>query len=668
MRANLFNVDRTKLMISIGFCAVFLLMLFVASFSMSSLNRVNGSMSDLIHNTDQKTSLAHQMRDAIRLRSTELRTLAQVNEPNGREKIFQKIVQATQNYAEARNSLSSLSANERELEILDNIDEAQQLSATAYDKAGQKIMSMAQDADALKSALGNAQLQELSLLYHLNDLVKLEKTLATEQLQANQAQYKRMRRTLFGSVITAFVVSLLITAAVINQVTRTNKRIQHLANHDDLTGSLNRRSFEQALQHTMQTAKQSTLSSGILYIDFDRFKIVNDTSGHHAGDQLLIQLCTLIKEQLQVDDLFARVGGDEFAVVAQRASFKAIAELAENLRTLVKEFKFQYNGKTFDTSLSIGVLPITGDEVNLETVLQDVDSACYVAKQAGRDRVHVARDGDINLVNYRNDIAGIQDIRRALDNDRLVLFYQPVHQINPQGTEMAHCEILLRIKNDAGELCSPAEFIPIAEKYNLMGEIDRWVISHVFAWVSEHQVERQLPRLLINLSGLSFIDDDFLAFVVDALEEHEVDPAKIAFELTETAAVDNIAKANEFIDQLSKVGCRFALDDFGTGFSTFAYLKKLPIDYLKIDGSLVRNMETDRVDREMVRAINDIGHTVGAKTIAEFVENDAIVGLLREMGVDYAQGYGLQKPTQLDSLLDQVSSVDSALSEWRQAS
>jgi len=668
MRVSPFNRDRTKVMISVGFFAVFLLMLLVTFLSMSTLNRVNRSMADLIHNTEQKTSLAYQMRDVIRLRSSEVRTIAQTNDPADREKVFDKIIQSTQTYSEARSNLVDIGANEREREFLTKIAEADARVHEAYDNAGNRIYGMVNDADALRSALGNVQLRELVLLNHLNGLVQLEKTLSSEALIANQSRYKKTRQMLLGSVIAAFVVSLLISAAVINRVSASNDRIKHLASHDDLTGLNNRRSFEETLSHTIGIAQRSRVKHGLLYLDFDRFKIVNDSCGHHAGDQLLIQLSALLNERLRQGDLFARVGGDEFAIIAQGESMDAIVSLAEELRELVQNYTFEYEKQTFKISVSIGVVPITGKEKSLEALLQDVDSACYVAKQTGRNRVHLAQEGDIEVVKYRNDIAGIQSIRQALDEDLLTLFYQPVYRILPNGVEMIHCEILLRMRGENGEMVSPAEFIPIAEKYNLMSEIDRWVISNVMRWVAEHQVERDIPRFLINLSGLSFIDDDFLEFVVEELDKNEIDPTKIAFEITETAAVDNIAKANLFIDRLRAIGCQFALDDFGTGFSTFAYLKNLPIDYLKIDGSLVKNICTDTVDREMVRAINEIGHTVGAKTIAEFVEDDATVDLLRQMGVDYAQGFGLQRPDQLDSLIDQLPANDGGRGEWRQAS
>jgi len=615
--------------------------------SMATLNSANQEMSALIEDNAEKTSFAYQMRDVIRTRSSAMKSLLQINEPDEREKIFDKLISSTESYVSSRQSLEALAANNREKEILKKVEEADRRVAVVYDKANQKIYSMNQDTDLLKSVLADVQLQELVLLNHLNDLVQLEKTLAGETLAGNQSRYKKIQGLLLLLLLAAFGTSMLISGFVAKRAARANRKIAHLASHDDLTGLNNRRSFEQQLKQTVGTAARSKDVYGLMFIDLDRFKIINDTCGHHAGDQLLIQLTSMIQARLRRGDLFARLGGDEFAVIARGNSFEAITTLAEDLRVLVNDFTFHYAEQTFNVSLSIGVIPIDGQVTDIESILSDVDSACYVAKQSGRNRVHITQENDAEVVKYRNDIAGMQNIQLALTEERLALFYQPVYEILPDGVSMAHCEILLRIKSETGEMFSPAEFIPIAEKYNVMTEIDRWVFSHVLDWVVKHQHTYETPRLLINLSGLSFINDEFLEFVVEQLQTRDIDPERLAFEITETAAVDNMEKANVFIDRIRELGCHFALDDFGSGFSTFAYLKELPIDYLKIDGSLVKNLATDEIDREMVRAINQIGHTVGAQTIAEFVEDEQTLQHLRDMGVDYAQGYGLCKPQAL---------------------
>lgn len=653
--AEALKKDNTRTVIRIGFLAVFSLMGLAMGLSMVTLNSANKEMSALIKDNAEKTSLAYQMRDVIRLRSAAIKSLLQINEPDEREKIFDKLISSTDSYVNSRNLLEELGANERETEILIKVEEADQRVAEVYNKANNKIYNMNSTPDMLKSVLAEVQLQEFVLLNHLNDLVKLEKTLAEETLAGNQSRYKKIQGVLLISLLAAFCTSILISGFVVRRAAQANRKIAHLASHDDLTGLNNRRSFEAQLEQVINLAPRSKDAYGLMFVDLDRFKIINDTCGHHAGDQLLIQLTSMIQSRIRRGDMLARLGGDEFAVIARADGFDDIVNLAEDLRALVNDFTFNYAEQSFKLSLSIGVIPIDGEKTDIESILSDVDSACYVAKQSGRNRVHVTQENDAEIVKYRNDIAGMQNIRAALAEERLALFYQPVYKILPDSVAMAHCEILLRIRSETGELFSPAEFIPIAEKYNIMTEIDRWVFSHVLDWVVANQHNYETPRLLINLSGLSFINEEFLDFVVEQLQSRDIDPKRLAFEITETAAVDNMEKANVFIDRIRELGCRFALDDFGSGFSTFAYLKELPIDYLKIDGSLVKELATDNIDREMVKAINKIGHTVGAQTIAEFVEDEQTLQYLREIGVDYAQGFGLCKPQSLTELVNHLT-------------
>ncbi|MFK8082622.1 MAG: putative bifunctional diguanylate cyclase/phosphodiesterase [Granulosicoccus sp.] len=648
------NRDYTKTIIGMGFLAVFSLMLLITWLSISTLQSVNSGMSALIDDMGQKTSRAYQMRDVIRLRSGAVRTLVQTENTLDRQRIFDKLLDYTIVYDEARNELSQMGANERERRILTQINEADMRVGEAYEEASVVLNSINLDIPTLRSVLNKVNLQELVLLNHLNELVKLEKQLADEALANNQIKYHETRELLIYIVSAAFALSIIISAIVAARVAKANQRIAHLANHDDLTGLHNRRSFEQHLQQTIAIASRSEMAHGLLYLDLDRFKMVNDTCGHHAGDQLLIQLTSMISERLRHGDLFARVGGDEFAIIAQANSFEAITQLAEELRVIINQFTFYYEDHSFNVSLSIGAMPLDGQIQDMEQVLADVDSACYIAKQSGRNQIHVTEDNDTEVVKYRSNLAGIQAIRKALADDRLSLYFQPVFEIHPQSISMAHCEILLRVRSENGELYSPARFIPIAEKYNVMTEIDRWVFTHVADWLAEHQSHHVIPRLLVNLSGLSFADEGFSDFIVERLSRGDIDPTNLAFEISEGAAVRNFEKASRFIERVRALGCELALDDFGSGFSNFAYLKKLSFDYLKIDGSLIRNIASNEIDRQMVAAINQIAHTVGARTIAEFVEDDASLNHLREMQVSYAQGYGLRMPTPLEQLSEEL--------------
>lgn len=650
--------EHTRLIIGIGFLTVFSMMLLVTWLSIVTLQAVNSSMTDLVRDAERKTTRAFEMRDAIRQRSAAVRALQIVGDVTEHERAFNRIVTYTQQYELARDELAALHTNRREQALLDYSGKIYKRVIAAYDDVNELFFSVNSDPQALKAAIGKLQVQEFVLMNQLSTLISLERTLAEEALAANQERFHETRRLLLAIVLASFALSLLVSAVVITRVSRANRRIAHLANHDDLTDLHNRRSFEEYLSHAIEQARRSDDAIGLLYLDLDRFKIVNDTCGHHAGDQLLIELTRLMAGRLQPDDVFARVGGDEFAIIAHGRTFDEVRALADDLREQVEAYVFSYETQIFQVSLSIGLVPIDASVESLETLLADVDSACYVAKQSGRNRVHLTAENDQEVVKYRSDIAGVRSIRKALAEERLSLFFQPVFGIEKDGVSMAHCEVLLRIKNENGELLSPARFIPIAEKYNIMSEIDRWVFATVADWLADHQQVYRVPRLLVNISGLSFVDDSFADFVVDRLERGDVDPNFIAFEITETAAVSNLEKARCFVDRVRLLGCRFALDDFGSGFSTFAYLKRMPIDYLKIDGSLVKNLVSDYVDREMVRAINDIGHTVGALTVAEFVEDTETLEVLRAMGIDYAQGYGLRMPAPLSLLVEELESCE----------
>lgn len=663
MNKPVYREASTKSIITTGFVAIFALMAALVWLSLATLQGVNARMSALIENTEQKTSTAYQMRDVIRRRSSETRSLAQVTGPAERDRILTRLVNLTATYKKAQTQLLALGADSQEREMLDKIELDDERVGQAYDRVQHQIFSMVDTPDELKTAISETQLQELVLLNHLNDLVAVERDIAETQLEQNQVHYRQTQQALIFISVAALILGIVIAIVVTSRVSRANSRIAHLASHDDLTGLANRREFELQLSRTIETAIISSSTYGLMYLDLDRFKIVNDTCGHHAGDKLLVELTEMIRSRLRKTDLFARIGGDEFAIIARARTFESITTLADDIRSLVNEFLFTYANQHFKVSLSIGVIPVRGDITDLQTLLTNVDSACYIAKQSGRNRVHVAHRNDADISKYKSDIASMQFIRQAVAEDRLKLYFQPVYKITSTGTSLEHCEILLRILSESGEVLSPAEFIPLAEKYNLMHEIDRWVLVHVLEWVKEHQSHYDLPRLLINLSGLSFIDNEFLEFSMQQLQQDGIDPKRLAFEITETAAVDNLDLARNFMNRIKSLGCRFALDDFGSGFSTFAYLKNLPIDYLKIDGSLVRHLESDNTDREMVRAINQIGQTVGAKTIAEFVENDDILDILRDIGVDYAQGYGLQKPKEIEQLLTMLDEKEVPLTK-----
>src|SRR3954463_1481023 len=424
-------------------------------------------------------------------------------------------------------------------------------------------------------------------------------------------------------------------------------RLSYQASHDALTGLINRHEFEHHLSQALKSATRFRRNHSLLYLDLDQFKVVNDTCGHAAGDDMMRRIGALIRARLGKEAIVARLGGDEFGVLLENSPLEHATQVAEDLRQSIHDFRFSWMAMPFTVGASIGVVCIAEGAFTMEEVLRAADAACYMAKEKGRNRVNVYRADDTEVSSRQGEMEWVTRIQRALDEKRLRLFSQQIVSLRQPSKHNTHCEVLLRMLDEQGELVPPARFIPAAEKYGLMPAIDRWVISNAFnSYASLATKSRALPiqTCSINISGKSINDDSFLGFLREQATIAGVPYSAFCFEVTETAAVENLPKAVEFIEQLRALGCRFSLDDFGAGMSSFGYLKHLPVDYLKIDGSFVKDMMEDPIDKAMVEAINDIGHVMGKKTIAEFAENAAIVDVLREMGVDYAQGFGVAKP------------------------
>ena len=423
-----------------------------------------------------------------------------------------------------------------------------------------------------------------------------------------------------------------------------NRRLSYHASHDILTNLVNRREFENRLERALKSARAREASYALLYLDLDQFKIVNDSCGHSAGDTLLVQLGALLKSKIRWRDTLARLGGDEFGVLLESCSLDEAMKTAETLRLAIGDYKFVWEERNFRLGVSVGVVPITAENEDVAALLSAADSACAAAKEAGRNRIHSFQENDIDLMRRRREMQWAARINNALEENRFELFRQTIQplQMEEKGT---HYEILLRMRDENGGIISPGLFIEAAERYGITPSIDRWVIGSAFRWlVSEADERERLALCSINLSGQSLGDEKFLPFVIDQFQMSGLDATKICFEITETAAIASYSQANRFINALKELGCMFALDDFGTGLSSFGYLKHFPVDFLKIDGSFVKEILHDPIDREMVRSINEIGHLTGKRTIAEFAENEEIITMLRGMGVDYAQGYGVSEP------------------------
>ena len=425
--------------------------------------------------------------------------------------------------------------------------------------------------------------------------------------------------------------------------------IQYLAFHDALTGLCNRAEFERRLVNALKSARVDN-QHAVFYLDLDQFKIVNDTCGHVAGDELLKQIALMLKGPVRDSDTLARLGGDEFGVLLERCSLEHAIEVAERMLSLIKEFRFAWADKTFSIGASIGLVMLDSPNQTHTELLRAADMACYAAKDKGRGRVQIYHPDDVELVQRRGEMEWVSRLNNALQDDEFVLHKQCIVALDGNVTGPS-CEFLIRLKGRGGKLILPGAFIPAAERYNLMPKLDRWVLTHVFEHLAKQfytQRAKANSIYFINLSGATLGDDGYLKFVRDALTRTGLPPQAICFEITETAAIGNLTNALSFIQNVRALGCKVALDDFGSGLSSFSYLKTLAADYLKIDGAFVRDMLVDPMDAAIVQAINSIGHVAGMKTIAEFVEHADIRTELAKIGVDYAQGFAIHRPESIE--------------------
>lgn len=442
--------------------------------------------------------------------------------------------------------------------------------------------------------------------------------------------------------------------AAIEDITEARALSQQLrfqAAHDALTGLVNRREFENRLERALKSAEGGQSEHAVCYLDLDQFKIINDTCGHVAGDELLRRLGRVLGQQVRRQDTLARLGGDEFGVLLEHCSMHVAERVANALRRTIEDFRFAWEKQIFGIGVSIGVVPIRGQGQTVSSILSAADAACYAAKDRGRNRIHIYHEGDVELARRHGEMRWVTRIQTALEENRFELARQPIVSLSGDDGADRHYELLLRMRDEDGNVVPPEAFLPAAERYNLSVKLDRWVVKEAFRLLTRNPDHLEnLFLCSINLSGVSLADEDFLIFVTTELASTGLPPRKVCFEITETAAIANLPGAMRFIEVLRRLGCRFALDDFGSGLSSFAYLKSLPVDFLKIDGVFVKDIVEDPIDRELVRSINQIGHVMGKRTIAEFVESPEILSALGEIGVDYAQGFELGKPKLLPKL------------------
>jgi diguanylate cyclase (GGDEF)-like protein len=451
-------------------------------------------------------------------------------------------------------------------------------------------------------------------------------------------------------------IGIFLTQRVVNRVDRAERELKELklgqeyaaklayhASHDALTSLVNRLEFENRLKHALHTAASQGRQHVVMYLDLDQFKIVNDTCGHAAGDQLLRQVSSLLKQLVREGDSLARLGGDEFGVLLENCPMQEAIRIADELRQCIGDFRFVSEGRSFSIGASIGVVHIADGSFSLTDVLSAADAACYMAKEKGRNRVQVYRPHDSEVSMRRGEMEWVSRLQRALEEGRFALYSQEIIPIKGQAPRGSHHELLVRMLDEHGMVIPPMAFIPAAERYSMMPLVDQWVIQNAFTTISS--LGPECGTFAINVSGTSIGDERFLEFVREQFRRYKMPPKTICFEITETAAIANFDKAARFFGEMKSLGCLFSLDDFGAGMSSFGYLKHFPVDFIKIDGSFVKDVANDPVDLATVRAINDVGHAMGKRTIGEFVDGEAGLLALREIGVDFAQGNWISPPT-----------------------
>ncbi len=434
----------------------------------------------------------------------------------------------------------------------------------------------------------------------------------------------------------------------VSEIRGLARQMSYQASHDALTGLANRREFERRLEDAAAGARSGSASHVLCYLDLDRFKVVNDSCGHMAGDNLLRELAGLIRGQVRDSDSVARIGGDEFGMLLAGCPLDKARQIADDVCAAIRDYRFVWRDRIFNVGVSIGLVEMGHEIGTIEELLGAADSACYVAKQKGRGRVHVYSARDEAVARQRGEILWLQRIQKALKEDAFELFLQPIVSIAGRVETGPAYEVLLRMRGDDGTTISPAAFMQAAERYHLMPNVDRWVLQATFAAIGSGALKLPDQRsCTINLSGQTIGDPQFLEFVVDCLDRSGVSPGQVCFEVRESSVVDNLSHAARFIAVLHGVGCQFALDDFGSGLGAFSNLRSLAMDYLKIDGSIIRGLGEDHMNEAMVSAMISLARTMDIRVIAEHVENESVFEVVRQMGVDFAQGFAVGRPEPL---------------------
>lgn len=639
--------DNIRLIMVIGFTAVLVLMCSLIFVSFMQMESNSSSMSKLVKITNAKVEAANTMRDTIRLRADSLMKMRLLDDFFDRDEEHLRFMSFAGKYLATREKLTSLGMNQEEAAIHSELDRLAR-ETQAYNEDFSDLMMTEASAEEIDASFKVGQALRAPMLEQLSLLVELEQRNASSALASTLEHADKTRQMLIVLAALAVLFSLFVARFIIRHVSDKNQQLDYYASHDSLTGLINRREFENRVQHAINKAHAQPITHTLFYMDLDQFKVVNDTCGHAAGDELLKQLSKLLLGSVRTRDTLGRLGGDEFGMLLENCHIEKGVDIANNLLTAIKNFHFTWEDETFSLGMSIGIVPIDRGTLDIATILSTADSACYIAKESGRNRIQIAHLGDKKLKERHKQMQWVPRITQALQDDRFALYFQPIIPLSNNTGHGKHIEILARMR-DGENIIAPGVFLPVAEKYGLASDIDRWVIGKTFDWLANSKLYNSPDMVSINLSGQSVGDEAMLKFILNQFNKYGIPHGKICFEITETAAITNITAATSFMLTLRGYGCMFSLDDFGSGLSSYNYLRKLPVDFLKIDGMFIRDILSDPVDHAMVRSINELGHLLGKETIAEFVETMELADELKQIGIDYAQGYAYSPPQPIEN-------------------
>jgi len=651
------NRDPLKLIIALGFAGVLVLMGLISFISLSQMNAITEQMSALLEETNAKNTAASSMRDSIRLRGDALYKMYLTDDYIDREQYRLLLSEYGLNYKTARETLSSFYMSAREAKLLDQIIKQSRIAKLSNDTAADHLLSDIPVTD-IKNDLRLANEARHEMLVSLDELVNLQEEITRTTIHDTKKYQESISNIILFLSLAAFFIALFIALLVIRETSKKNHEIRFQATHDELTKLANRKEFNHRLKEAFKTAIANRENHALCFLDLDNFKTVNDSCGHKAGDELLVQLTRIIKNNIRGHDTLARLGGDEFGLLLEGCSLNKAIEIAEGIVNLVKNYEFVWYDKEYHVGVSIGLVMVNSETASIEKALSQADIACYAAKDMGRSQVQVHGSDDAHAKQTQNELSWISNINDTDSSSHFSLYLQKIESLQTDQSPPMY-EVLLRINDDEGTLISPCNYIAAAERFNFMKDVDYWVIEQSFKQLSNlYQIIPNCDvRLFINISTNALSSDEFPDFVIQRYNKYNIAHDAICLEIAEIDAVKNINQAAEIISALHKYNILFALDNFGSSISSFPYLKNLPVDYLKIDGEMIKNISHNTTDKAMVAAINQIGKVMNIKIIAKHVENVFTLNQIKDIGIDFAQGFCLDEPKLISEQVEGIQKL-----------